>query len=415
MELESRFCPITTNIALLAELPKGPRNATSEIRVRRGEDGRTALRPLSLVVRPRCAPWKLAALFFLVTTVKVLAHDPGLSTAMVRLYPDRIEAVTSFSIVDTGEIVEVDKNHDGKFSSNEIAAACEELKHFQPEGIELKLDDQSVLASSIRCEFDASDNSSIFLTFPSKAFSKLVVRSKWLAMLQPGHRQFFTLQGSSGDVLSERMLSANSDTVAIQLDAPLAQVKPANSRKTSFSEFLLMGIRHIWTGYDHLLFLFGLLIVTRNFSSALKIITCFTVAHSITLALATLNLIAISSRIVEPMIAISIIYVGIENLARHGDPKGRWLLTFAFGLIHGFGFASVLRELGVGSNGSGITVPLVSFNLGVEIGQMAIAAIALPIIWKLREHPWFVRRCVPVCSLVVALLGSFWFVRRVWF
>jgi hypothetical protein len=161
------------------------------------------------------------------------------------------------------------------------------------------------------------------------------------------------------------------------------------------------------------LFLFGLLIVTRNFSSSLKIITCFTIAHSITLAVATLSLVQISSKIVEPLIAASIVYVGVENLLRGDDPKGRWLLTFAFGLIHGFGFASVLRELGVGTNGSSITVPLVSFNLGVEVGQIAIAAVALPVIWKLRSNPVFIRRWVPVCSAVVALLGAYWFFERV--
>src|SRR5437879_7924783 len=168
----------------------------------------------------------------------------------------------------------------------------------------------------------------------------------------------------------------------------------------SFADFLVMGVRHIWTGYDHLLFLFGLLIVTRNFSSSIKVITCFTIAHSITLAVATLSLVQISSRVVEPLIAASIVYVGVENLFRGADPKGRWLLTFAFGLIHGFGFASVLRELGVGANGSGITVPLVSFNLGVELGQIVIAGIALPVIWKLRTNPIFIRRWVPACSLV---------------
>jgi hypothetical protein len=106
--------------------------------------------------------------------------------------------------------------------------------------------------------------------------------------------------------------------------------------------------------------------------------------------------------------------VGVENIVRE-NPKGRWLLTFAFGLIHGFGFATVLRELGVGASGSGIAVPLLSFNLGVELGQIAIAAIVLPIIWKLRSRPVFVGRWVPAFSVLVALLGGFWFVQRVWF
>jgi hypothetical protein len=123
----------------------------------------------------------------------------------------------------------------------------------------------------------------------------------------------------------------------------------------------------------------------------------------------------ISSGIVEPLIAASIVYVGLENLFRGGEPKGRWLLTFAFGLIHGFGFASVLRELGVGANGSSIAIPLISFNLGVELGQIAVAALALPLIWKLRTQPVFIRRWVPASSTIVALLGGYWFVQRVWF
>src|SRR5678816_3954124 len=177
--------------------------------------------------------------------------------------------------------------------------------------------------------------------------------------------------------LSFNQCSANSDSVTIQMD-PVTSKPETVVRNNSFADFLVMGVKHIWTGYDHLLFLFGLLIVTRNFMSSIKIITCFTIAHSITLAVATLNLVPISSRVVEPLIAASIIYVGVENLARGGDAKGRWILTFAFGLIHGFGFASVLRELGVGSNGRGIAVPLVGFNLGVELGQVAIAGLALP-------------------------------------
>ena len=172
-------------------------------------------------------------------------------------------------------------------------------------------------------------------------------------------------------------------------------------------------MEHILTGYDHLLFLFALLVVTRNFTSALKVITCFTLAHSITLGVAAFDLVQISSRIVEPLIAVTIVYVGVENIWKRGDPHGRWMLTFAVGLIHGFGFASVLRELGVGSRG-GVAMPLFSFNLGVELGQIAVAAIALPIIWQLRKREKFLRYGVPACSVVVALLGAFWFAQRVW-
>jgi hydrogenase/urease accessory protein HupE len=348
-----------------------------------------------------------------------MAHDPGLSSATVRLYPNRIEAVLSFSIVDTGEIVEVDRDHDGKFSKDETATAAEELRTVAADGLDLKLNGQMVKPAHVSCAFDASDNSSISLDYTNISFTNLVIRSKWLALMQPGHRQFLSVQGSAGEVLAERMLSANSDSVTIELspqpDLAHSPAKAESPAVNSAPDFLVMGVKHIWTGYDHLLFLFGLLVVTRNFRSAVKIITCFTIAHSITLAVATLSLVSISSRVVEPLIAASIVYVGIENLIRGDDPKGRWLLTFAFGLIHGFGFASVLKELGVGANGRGIAVPLVSFNLGVEIGQVAIAGLALPVIWKLRTHPVVVRRWVPACSAVVTLLGGYWLIQRIWF
>ena len=122
----------------------------------------------------------------------------------------------------------------------------------------------------------------------------------------------------------------------------------------SFANFLSLGVKHILTGYDHLLFLFGLLIVARGFLSALTIITSFTIAHSITLAVATLHLVQIPSRIVEPLIAASIVFVGVENLLRGDIPNARRMVPFGFGLIHGFGFASALREAGIGSGAGGI-------------------------------------------------------------
>jgi hydrogenase/urease accessory protein HupE len=358
-------------------------------------------------------PWLvLFAAFGLLNSV--YAHDPGLSTAIVRLTQNQIEVTVGFSIVDTAEIVEIDKDRDANISKEELADAVSELEKRGTNALDVKIDGQAIAPATVKCSFDPRDNASVTITYITRRFSKLELRSRWLALLQPGHRQFLSIQDSYGNVLSERLLSANSDSVTIQMD-PVSSKPETVVRNNSFADFLVMGVKHIWTGYDHLLFLFGLLIVTRNFASSFKIITCFTIAHSITLAVATLSLVQFSSRIVEPLIAASIVYVGIENLLRGDDPKGRWLLTFAFGLIHGFGFASVLRELGVGSNGSSITVPLVSFNLGVEVGQIAIAALVLPVIWKLRAKPVFINRWVPACSVLVALLGGYWFVQRVWF
>jgi hypothetical protein len=162
-----------------------------------------------------------------------------------------------------------------------------------------------------------------------------------------------------------------------------------------------------------MLFLLALLAVCASFRASVRVISCFTLGHSLTLALATLDWINLPARLAEPLIAVSIVYVGVENLVRRGaEPRGRGALTFGFGLIHGFGFASVLRELGVGVNGSGLALPLFSFNLGVELGQIAIAAVVLPLLWQLRKQEWFLRRGVPAISALVALAGLYWLVAR---
>ena len=149
---------------------------------------------------------------------------------------------------------------------------------------------------------------------------------------------------------------------------------------------MALGVRHILTGYDHLLFLAGVLVVLRTWRDVIRTITAFTLAHSITLALATTGLVAAPGRVVEPLIAASIVVVGIENLIRSVQGS-RWRMTFGFGLVHGLGFASALRDVGIGTTGGAIALPLAGFNLGVELGQIAVAAILVPLFWRLAAEP----------------------------
>ncbi len=356
------------------------------------------------------------------------AHDPGLSSATVRLFPEKLEAQLTFALKDADELAGLDSNNDGTVSAEEFSAAEKRLGGLVADAFEVRFDDAPTTATEIRCQFDdTNNNADVFLNVPGKKFSRLSIRSKVIAGFRLDHRQYFLLQNPSGVVMAERLLSANSDTVTVEVEAPEAEaateattnapmvVTSSDSSAKSqspFSQFLLLGIEHILKGYDHLLFLFALLIVTHNWWSSLKIITFFTVAHSITLAVATLNLVQLPGKFVEPLIAASIVYVGVENILRRGEPHGRWLLTFVFGLIHGFGFASVLRDMGVGARAGGVAMPLFSFNLGVELGQIAVAAVALPIIWQLRKKDFFVQRAVPACSVAVALAGSYWLLQR---
>jgi hydrogenase/urease accessory protein HupE len=270
--------------------------------------------------------------------------------------------------------------------------------------------DQTLTPLSTSVELLPGDNVSFTVRFPRPDRGPVVLHAREFESLPPGHRQFVIVTTEQGAALAKKLLSAADNTIEIPMPALAATV---DQTPPTFFGFLRLGIEHIWTGYDHLLFLFALLVVCRTFRSIVTVISCFTLAHSLTLALATLNLITIPSRITEPAIAASIVFVGIENLLRRGaEPKGRWAVTFAFGLIHGFGFASVLRDLGVGGHGQSIALPLFTFNLGVEIGQIVVAALVLPLIWRLRRNERFVRVGVPALSAVVALAGIYWFLER---
>jgi hydrogenase/urease accessory protein HupE len=354
----------------------------------------------------------LAALFSLFPLQDAAAHDPGLSSLAIRPRTSSLEATLTLAVRDAAQLAELDENHDGTVTQVEFARDRRQLEAAVASEVVIAADGKVVKDKSIRSRLDENNNVEVRLDFDAVAFSSLEIQSKLIASLPLGHRQYLQVQDSAGETVFERLLSGSADRATVQMPHTSASMAAFEAVR-SFANFLSLGVRHILTGYDHLLFLFGLLLVARGFFAALNIITSFTIAHSITLAVATWRLVQIPSRIVEPLIAVSIVFVGVENLLRGGIPKSRRLLTFGFGLIHGFGFASALREAGIASSAGGIVLPLFSFNLGVELGQVMVAAVALPIIWKLRENPMFVSRWAPVCSAAVVLLGSFWLVERV--
>jgi hydrogenase/urease accessory protein HupE len=189
------------------------------------------------------------------------------------------------------------------------------------------------------------------------------------------------------------------------------------SRQGTFAviqKFVPQGVHHILIGPDHLLFLVGLLLLGGPVRRLLLVITAFTVAHSITLALAVLGVVTPPGNVVEPIIALSIVYVGADNLlVRDGRDMRVWI-ALLFGLIHGFGFASVLREMGLPSGALGWS--LFSFNLGVEIGQLSVAVVVASALMALRARSETAgRRLAFAGSVVVMAAGTFWFVQRVFF
>ena len=191
----------------------------------------------------------------------------------------------------------------------------------------------------------------------------------------------------------------------------------AGTRQGAFAvvqKFLPAGIHHILVGPDHLLFLVGLLLLGGTVRQLAVIVTSFTVAHSITLSLAALNIVSPPARLIEPAIALSIVYVGADNLLKRDGRDVRAWIAFAFGFVHGFGFANVLREMDLPARALGWS--LFSFNVGVEIGQLLVVAVVATALAALRARSEAAGRQLAFAgSIVVMAAGAFWFVQRVFF
>lgn len=232
---------------------------------------------------------------------------------------------------------------------------------------------------------------------------------EFVGSLSFGHRHQVTLTSGSTsiDVLAHR--GETSFDLTVQPMSPTTPVSPNDSRRRYTWSLFVVGIEHILTGYDHLLFLLALVLVGGRARALVATVTAFTLGHSASLALATLGVIAPSPRIIEPAIALSIAYVGIENL-RVVHPSTRWRITLPFGFVHGFGFAGVLRELDLPR--AKVPLALAMFNLGVEAGQIAILAIMLPLVLYARQSDWFRERGVRWASGSIAITGFVWFVAR---
>lgn len=178
--------------------------------------------------------------------------------------------------------------------------------------------------------------------------------------------------------------------------------------------FIPSGVHHILIGPDHILFLVGLLLLGGTWLSLVKIVTAFTIGHSVTLSLAALNLLSPPASVVEPAIALSIVFVGADNLVRGDGRDVRAWAAGVFGLVHGFGFANVLREFGLPDEALGWS--LFSFNVGVEIGQLAVVLLVASALAAIRRRSAALGARVALAgSIVVIGAGTYWFIKRVFF
>jgi len=223
----------------------------------------------------------------------------------------------------------------------------------------------------------------------------------------------FDVLGPDHHTLAKVESAGITRELAFATEAREARISLGGAGETSGTgSFVLLGVEHILTGYDHLLFLAALLLPGGRLLTLLKIITAFTVAHSITLALAVLGVVTIPDRLVECVIAASIVWVALENVLLPHAPSRRWVVSFLFGLVHGFGFASTLTALDLPSRN--LALALLGFNLGVETGQALVVALLLPPLVWMRGWQWE-PRVVRAASLAVAAVGFTWFVERLFF
>ena len=196
---------------------------------------------------------------------------------------------------------------------------------------------------------------------------------------------------------------------ALAPDTREARVSLDDGGTRGLGSFVLLGIEHILTGWDHLLFLLALLLPGGGVLALAKIITAFTVAHSVTLSLAVLDVVTLPDRLIEAVIALSIAAVAAENLFLKTTVRRRWIVSLCFGLVHGFGFSSVLREMGLPAHG--VLLSLGGFNAGVELGQALVVAVAFPTLAAL-QRVGYERRLVRASSIAILVVGLVLFVER---
>jgi hydrogenase/urease accessory protein HupE len=333
----------------------------------------------------------LAAAGILAFPAAAVAHDPGLSSLDLRVGPGAIVADLTMAAADAAALAGSDA---------EIAG----LGSFALQAINLQIDGRRIEGVVDDVAPHEGNAIRVRVRYVRTPGSRLAVRSDVASRAARGHRQLLSIRNDDDDsLLAQRMLDANNDGVG---DLGLSSGRPDTAL-----QFFLLGIHHILGGYDHLLFLGALLLVAPGVRGMVTTLTAFTIAHSLTLGLAVTGVVTLPARVVEPLIAASIVYVGLENLLRR-QPPPRWKLTFGFGLIHGFGFAGALRELGIGSSGIAVALPLGSFNLGVEAGQIAVALVTLPLLRALQAQPVLSTRLTSACSVLVVLAGGYWMIER---
>ena len=333
------------------------------------------------------------------------AHKLNTSYTTLVVSADTLKVRVRFDDFDMMKIG-LDKDGDGLLFYEEMEAGLEQTSVFAQKHLQLHINGEPVTLKADKGDITPDNKGNMFANLYwgaplAEPTQTLKVRVDWPGIFGDDHKNLVKI---------------------LMPDQPLVQAvfsveKPEQSFGAAdqptlmdqIFEFIVLGVEHILIGYDHVMFLLALIAVGGRLMNLIKIVTAFTIAHSITLCLAALGWVSLPGKWIEAGIALSIAYVAVENFWIQRTDR-RWMLTFVFGLVHGFGFANVLRDLGLPTRG--LVASLFSFNIGVEIGQVAIVAIAYPLIaWLNRQT--FQRPVVLAISALIGLFGLGWFVERV--
>ena len=325
---------------------------------------------------------------------------------------DRIGSVSHSIIMVRGDAVSYYLNMSPAIAEllrKEVDPSTPDFQEYLSSELNVKTwDSECPLAHVEKAPPEATGNWIIHLQFRCpREVKDLAITSTLFLDLDETHTQFARLAPPDDPGKSLREAVLKESNTSFQIPDVHTGGSAASDRAWSFFK---LGIEHLLTGYDHILFLLTV-IIAMSLMDTVKAVTAFTVAHSLTMALAFLHLVSLPSSIVEPLIALTIIYVAGENILARNVRK-MWLLTGLFGLVHGLGFVGALKAITVSRDE--LMLSLLSFNVGIEAGQLLVIAISLPALHYLRSRAWDRKFC-RVFSQVAAALGTVWLVQRVFF
>jgi hypothetical protein len=352
------------------------------------------------------------------------AHKPSDSYLTLRATTGSSDIAVRWDIAlrDLDYVLQLDRDGNGEINWGEVRQRSDDITRLATSRLDLSSAGQPCTWSSASPLMldQHSDGTYAVLSLTAQCArlsGALDARYSLLFDVDPSHRGLVQWIAPGSDKVQALVFGTESAGQSLALQPPGAW--------RTLRQYLVDGVWHIWIGYDHILFLLALLLpavlVRRDgqwqgtphlagaVKEVLKVVTAFTLAHSITLSLAALGVVSLPSRLVESAIAASVVVAALSNLRGTLESR-RWIMAFAFGLLHGFGFASVLADLGLPQGA--LVLALVGFNVGVEVGQLAIVAVFLPVAFSLRATGFYRVGVLKFGSLLVALLASWWLVQR---